>query len=114
LIGRVLLALATTAALGGCVASGSAGLVVEPGVVVIEEAPPPPRVEHYEVQTGSVWVTGRWYRDSGRWAWRDGHRENVREGYIYAPGTWQRRGRGHVYVDGGWRASGSVRSNRRR
>jgi WXXGXW repeat (2 copies) len=107
---------ATLAALGGCMVHGSASTgYVEPGLVVIDEAPPPPQVERYEIQPGTVWVSGRWYRDNGRWDWRGGHRENVRAGYVYRPGQWQRRGRGHVYVDGGWNASGrpSVRDHRR-
>jgi YXWGXW repeat-containing protein len=52
------------------------GYVVERDVVVVDEAPPPPRVEVVTVvpYRGAVWMPGHWSSHGRhRWVWVPGH-----------------------------------------
>lgn len=95
---------------GGCVVRGHAGFVAPAPVAVVEvdEEPPPPRVVTYDTRPGFIWIEGRWYRQGGRWAWRDGYYERERSGHMYIQGHWENNGRRHRWVEGTWRAGGRV------
>lgn len=112
-LGSLLLAVALTP-VGGCVVSGQARVAEPVAVVEVDEEPPPPRQEVFEVRPGFVWITGHWYRGGGRWEWQAGHYERERAGYVWAPGRWEVRGRRHVWIEGEWRAGASpaVRDHR--
>jgi hypothetical protein len=77
-------------------------------VVEVEEEPPPPRVVHFDVRPGFIYIDGRWTRHNNRWVWRDGYYERERRGHVWRPGRWDRRGRRHVWVEGQWQAGGRV------
>lgn len=104
-------------ALGAALVGGAAGCVVraqghvgEPvGYVEVDEEPPPPREYVTEVRPGYIFIQGRWERRGGRWEWGAGHWERERVGYNYEQGRWERRGNRHVWVEGGWRGGGGGR-----
>ena len=79
--------------------------------VEVEEEPPPPRQTVVEVRPGFVFVQGRWDRRGGQWVWMDGHWERERVGHMWVDGRWERRGRRHVWVEGSWRARSSGPAN---
>jgi hypothetical protein len=90
--------LATTiVSLGAC--AGTVGYEYDADV-----EPPPPQQEVIEERPGYVFVHGTWYRHDGRWAWRPGRYERVREGYVYRDGGWARRGNRWHYDEGRWEA----------
>ncbi len=103
--------LALVASLGaasGCMVEGHARVAEPVAVVEVDEEPPPPRVVNVEVRPGFLWIEGRWVRNGGRWAWRDGYYERERAGYMFEQGRWENRGGRHVWVEGHWRAGGRV------
>lgn len=110
LLGSLLLA--SLFALPSCVVRGS-GYVSGPSVAVVEvqDEPPPPRYETYEVRPGYVWIQGNWHYNGRQYVWHNGRYERERVGHVWAPGRWERRGRGHVWVEGRWNAGGGGRNN---
>ena len=97
------------AALGtGCVVRARGGVYAEEPqgeYVEVEEEPPPPRTTVVEVRPGFVFIQGRWERRGGQWVWRDGYWERERVGHVWVEGRWERRGRRHVWVEGRWQAN---------
>jgi len=95
----LLMALAGSTLLGGCVVHGSVG-VEEPHlyVGVVAAPPPPPQVEVIGVapQPGYVWMGGYWNWYNGRHVWVPGHWAAGRPGYHWVAHTW-------VHEGGGWR-----------
>ena len=87
---------------------GCGPLYVE-GQSVVEEAPPPPRIEMIPAQPGPehFWVPGRWAWRVGpkRYAWVPGHYRVIRHPHhrAWVPGRWQHGPRGWFYVRGNWR-----------
>src|SRR5262245_34952839 len=73
---------------------------------VVEEAPPEPQYERYEVRTGYVWVRGHWEWRNGRWSWAPGYYQAQRQGYAWREGYWDRRGNRYFWVDGSWEPGG--------
>jgi hypothetical protein len=104
----------------GCIAKrlralcAAAGLAVAltsclpfpPGdVMVIEMAPPAPRVEMMGMGPGPgyVWVGGFWSWRDGRFGWVVGQWMVVPPGHYYwVPGHWVRTRRGWYFVNGYW------------
>ncbi len=86
----------------GCVVRAHGALRVRPGVVVVNDDPPPPRVYVPENRPGYIWVQGRWDRRGNRWEWMDGHWERERANHRWEQGRWERRNNGHVWVEGRW------------
>jgi WXXGXW repeat (2 copies) len=103
-LGSLALAASLAAGAGGCLVTAHGHVGAPVAVVEVDEEPPPPRVVHWEVRPGFVYIQGRWTRSGGRWVWRDGYYERERAGYNYEPGRWERRGNRHVWVEGSWRA----------
>ena len=81
----------------------------EAGAVVVEEAPPPPRIEVIPNAPGPeyIWVPGRWAWRVGprRYAWLPGHYRVIRHPHHHAwvSGSWQHGPRGWFWVRGHWR-----------
>lgn len=79
------------------------------GSVVVEEAPPPPRIEVVPSPPGpeSFWVPGRWAWRVGvkRYAWVPGHYRVIRHPHhsSWVPGHWQHGPRGWFWIQGHWR-----------
>ena len=105
---KVALVAALAAGAAGCTFSAS-GRMRAP-MIVVAEAPPPPRAEPVRARANHVWIAGYHRWDGNRYVWQDGRHERMRPGYVYAPGRWQRQGNGHVYIQGEWRANGRGRA----
>ena len=101
--------LVASVAATGCVVRAHGRVSAPPPAVYVEveEEPPPPRQTVVEVRPGFVFIQGRWDRRGGQWVWRDGDWERQRAGHVWYEGRWERRGRRHVWVEGSWRASSS-------
>ena len=116
IVGSLLIAssLLGVSALGGCVVRGHAhASFIAPApvaVVEVDEEPPPPRVVTFETRPGFVWIEGRWYRQGGRWEWRDGYYERERANTVFIQGHWENNGRRHRWVEGRWEAHGAVQT----
>lgn len=72
--------------------------------VVINVAPPPPRIDIVTVapSPNHVWISGFWRWDHGQHVWVGGHWEARRDGYFYAPGHWYRNGNSWTFSGGFW------------
>jgi hypothetical protein len=72
--------------------------------LVVDQAPPAPRVEVIPVAPGSnyYWVPGYWSWN-GTWVWRAGY-WTVRPWHnaVWVPGHWSRHGRGYIWIRGRW------------
>jgi hypothetical protein len=79
-------------------------IVSEARVVVVQVAPPAPRVEVVPAaRVGYIWAPGYWNWNGRRHVWVGGSWQRERRGYHYAPHNWaQRDGRWH-FEQGGWR-----------
>ena len=107
---KALLIAASVPLLAGCVVYRPPRAVeVAPGQseVVVDTAPPPPRVEVVPVAPGSarlwVWTPGRWVWHD-RWVWVGG--EWVRRPHphaVWMAGHWGWRRHGYVWIEGHWR-----------
>lgn len=110
ILARLILAGAVATSVGACRLHGSAW-VSTPGVIIVDETPPPPRHEVIVVRSGYVWVGGHWERSGSQWVWRDGYHERTRADHDWKPGRWERRGKGHAWVAGSWQARGQARGH---
>lgn len=97
-------ALATVAS--GCVVAPVGAYPYEPRYgPTVEVAPPPPQVEVIPVAPGPayVWIGGFWRWQVNRHVWIGGRWAlPPRGGYRWAPGGWDRHGRGWRWRDGHW------------
>jgi hypothetical protein len=76
------------------------------GVVMVQEAPPPPIVEHYGHPPGRdyAWVGGHWLWHGG-WVWAGGHWDrhpHWHPGGGWIAGHWDHRSNGYIWVEGHW------------
>ncbi len=74
--------------------------------IVINVAPPPPRIEIISAapSPNHVWIGGywRWNNNNGRHEWVNGHWEQRRDGQFWAPGHWVRNGNSWSFSGGFW------------
>ena len=72
--------------------------------IVINVAPPPPRVENLTPapSPNHVWIGGYWRWNNGEHVWVSGHWEVRRDGYFYAPAHWYRSGNTWTFSGGFW------------
>ena len=84
--------------------AGSLGSVTLPStataaVIIVREAPPPPRSERVpHARRGYTWVAGHWDWRNNRHQWVRGAWLRDRSGYVYHQPTWAER-------DGKWQMS---------
>jgi hypothetical protein len=77
-------------------------------VVVIGNAPPPPRreiiLERDRPSPRHVWIKGYWVWRGGRHEWLAGHWElPPRPNAVWVEPRWEHRGNGYVFIEGVWR-----------
>jgi hypothetical protein len=79
-------------------------VVGEAREIIVEVAPPPPRVEVVPAaRVGYVWAPGYWRWNGHKHVWANGSWVHERHGYHYAPHAWvQHEGRWR-FEEGGWR-----------
>jgi WXXGXW repeat (2 copies) len=79
-------------------------IVSEARTIIVEVAPPAPRVEVVPAaRVGYVWAPGYWRWNGHKHVWANGSWARERHGYHYAPHNWvERDGRWH-FEEGGWR-----------
>lgn len=119
---RVLLRCVPVAALllaGGCIVPASSPWLayVSPEPIVVDEPPPPTRVEVRSPAptADGVWIQGHWEWREGRYLWVEGRWERSRHGYAWVAPRYVRRGAGWAYVRGHWRpATGSLATQSQR
>ena len=89
--------------LTGLAGLAGAWLMPAQAQVIVQVAPPPPRVERVPAaRRGFVWVPGNWDWNGRRYIWRAGHWERTRRGYRYRQDRWVERDGGWVRERGGW------------
>jgi hypothetical protein len=98
---KVLLA-ACFATIASLLAAPAANAQVQ-GVVVVRQAPPPPRVEAMPPpRRGYQWSPGYWAWEGHHYVWHDGYWIRARPGYAFRQPQWsQHDGRWH-YRPGQW------------
>jgi hypothetical protein len=99
--------------LAGCVVERPAPrrVYVEPAppvgdVVIVREAPPPPREEYIPLCPGPryVWCHGHWRYNGSAYYWVPGHWElPPREHAEWIGPRWEVRGDGYFFIEGRWR-----------
>lgn len=71
--------------------------------IIIQQAPPPMRVEMMPPgRPGYAWDQGNWRWDGRGYAWMPGHWQPVMHGARWKPGHWQARGPNWRWVEGHW------------
>jgi hypothetical protein len=70
--------------------------------VYLTTAPPAPRIEKYEVREGYVWVPGSWQWHNGKHEWVNGHHVAQRKGYSYHGDRWVQHNNKWTMQQGGW------------
>ncbi|MHA3735762.1 YXWGXW repeat-containing protein [Pseudomonas sp. Eth.TT006] len=72
-------------------------------VVIVQQAPPPMRVEVMPgPRPGYVWDQGHWRWEGRGYVWLPGHWQPVRYGAHWKPGHWQARGPNWYWIEGHW------------
>ncbi|MCE1243740.1 hypothetical protein [Oryzomicrobium sp.] len=101
----LLVALATAAALSGCVVAPVGRPYYGPAYSEpVMVAPPPPQVEVVGPPpvVGQIWIGGFWNWTGHRHEWVPGHWENPRPGYTWVPHRWEQAGNGWRHTGGHW------------
>jgi hypothetical protein len=74
--------------------------------IVIEIAPPPPRVEVVpELHRGYAWAPGYWSWQHNKHVWVGGHTMHARSGYEWTPDRWNQADNRHEFQRGHWTRS---------
>lgn len=76
-----------------------------PQTVVVQQAPPPVRLEVIPVSPGPeyVWTPGYWAWRGGVYVWVGGcYAHRPRPGVVWMGGHWARHGHGYVWMGGHW------------
>ena len=91
--------------IAACIA-GSLGAVTVPAsarVVVVREAPPPPRDEVVPtLRHGYVWSPGHWEWRHNHHVWVAGRQIRARHGYVYNAPAWEQRDGRWMMHPGSW------------
>jgi hypothetical protein len=89
-----------TLILGLLLASGVGATSAIARTIVVDVAPPAPRVE--VVHSDSVWAPGYWSWHGNKHVWVNGHTMKVRHGYSYSAAHWEERDGRHYFNEGRW------------
>ena len=91
--------------LAGGISSGSALA----RTVIVEIAPPAPRVEVMPAQRhGYTWAPGYWGWQRDQYVWVKGHTMRARNGYVWTPDRWSQVDGRHQYQAGRWTRSSEL------
>jgi hypothetical protein len=74
-------------------------------VIVVNQAPPPPRPDTVAPQPSPehVWIAGYWAWRDNQQQWVPGHWEiPPRPGATWIPARWEQRGSEYVFIEGYW------------
>ncbi|MBC8996951.1 YXWGXW repeat-containing protein [Pseudomonas sp. N40(2020)] len=81
----------------------ASGPVFAQQVVIVQQAPPPMRMEVMPgPRHGYVWDQGHWRWQGRGYVWMPGHWQPVRYNAHWKPGHWQARGPNWFWVEGHW------------
>jgi hypothetical protein len=71
--------------------------------VIIQQAPPPARMEPLPApRSGYAWDQGHWRWEGGGYGWVPGHWQQVRRNARWQPGHWVARGPNWYWIEGRW------------
>ena len=71
--------------------------------IIIQQAPPPPRVEMVPVERpGYAWDRGHWRWEGGGYGWVPGHWQPVMRHARWEPGHWEAHGPNWYWREGHW------------
>lgn len=101
-LARVMLAALLLSAAPAC----AVYIAPHPGVIYVQSAPPPPRVEQMLRTPGSgqLWIPGYWAWRFRAYVWVPGTWVMVEPGFHeWAPGHWARDHHGWFWIEGRWR-----------
>jgi hypothetical protein len=71
--------------------------------VIIQQAPPPVRMEPIPgARPGYAWDRGHWRWQGRGYAWVPGHWQPVRRNARWEPGHWEARGPNWYWIEGRW------------
>ena len=85
-----------------CSAMGVPSTALASTQLLVESAPPPPRVENVPYRDGYVWALGHWEWNGHSWAWVDGSYLVERRHAQWIPDGWEPQGSQWRYVPGHW------------
>lgn len=96
---------APTTQADGASASTAAAKRLQRAPVVVEQAPPSPRLEIVPLPPGPdyAWVPGHWLYRGGKWYWVGGlWKLQPYRNAVWVDGHWAHHGRGWIWVHGHW------------
>ncbi len=70
--------------------------------LVVDSAPPPPRIENVPYRDGYVWALGHWAWNGHSWAWVDGNYVVEQRHAHWIPDGWEQSGTQWRYIPGHW------------
>jgi hypothetical protein len=71
--------------------------------IVVEIAPPPPRIETVPtLHHGYAWAPGYWAWHGNKHVWVNGHTMHARNGYEWSPDRWNEVDGRHEFQHGRW------------
>jgi WXXGXW repeat (2 copies) len=98
-MGKTLRTMLLSLVIAGGISSGS----VLARAIIVEIAPPAPRVEVIpEQRRGYTWAPGYWGWQNNKHVWVNGRSMRSRAGYQWAPDHWNEVNGRHQYEAGHW------------
>lgn len=70
--------------------------------LLVDSAPPPPRIENVPHRDGFIWASGHWEWSGHSWSWVDGSYQYDQRHAHWIPDGWQPEGTQWRYVPGHW------------
>ena len=89
-------------ALIACNAAGLSSPVFAETQLLVDSAPPPPRIENVPHRDGFIWASGHWEWHGHSWAWVDGSYLYEQRHATWIPDGWEPHGTQWQYVPGHW------------
>src|SRR5262252_4208082 len=85
-----------------CSAVGLSSTVLAATQLLVDSAPPPPRIENVAYRQGYVWASGHWEWNGHSWGWIDGSYLLEQRNAHWIPDGWEQHGTQWQYVPGHW------------